>query len=358
MPPRKHGVLDKEMSQFQVDLLNLAFDTATSIPVEPHIKDRSKAQEAVVATCLELGQPMRAEAFIEKMNNWRCGLCYARLALYCEEQGYSHDAQEYLKLAEHSSEGVDGWRKDQITAVINQVRDLPKQVHEQLEKEDLFDEQVASLDAMIAAGGFDSSKNALTSYAQLFDCFYENTERRLLIEEKIKTSWDKLPMTVRFELLTKLADIALQHSDPQKALELVNDTQSLLDDYQWPPDVRIPMMATLIELRFRSGDVEKARLDADAAQSLFNSQKEKILNIDRAQTLRSLAEAYHTIGDAQGTLLIYKLAVEAGTENPNSRPRAEDLSATCCSMALNSVEPDAALWTRIYQIKDGLGQPW
>jgi hypothetical protein len=50
--------------------------------------------------------------------------------------------------------------------------------------------------------------------------------------------------------------------------------------------------------------------------------------------------------------------VEEGVENPNSRPRAEDLSATCRSMALHAVEPDADLWKRMRQIGDGLGPPW
>ena len=46
------------------------------------------------------------------------------------------------------------------------------------------------------------------------------------------------------------------------------------------------------------------------------------------------------------------------TVNPNSRPRAEDLVAICCSMAKSAVEPDAALMGRIRQVKDALGAPW
>ena len=64
------------------------------------------------------------------------------------------------------------------------------------------------------------------------------------------------------------------------------------------------------------------------------------------------------MGDTATALSAYKRAVEEGVENPNSRPRAEDLSATCLSMAVHGVEPDAVLWTRIRQINDGLGDPW
>ena len=55
---------------------------------------------------------------------------------------------------------------------------------------------------------------------------------------------------------------------------------------------------------------------------------------------------------------MYKTAVEEGTANPNSRPRAEDLTATCCSMALSAVEPDKELWAKLKQIYEGLGEPW
>ncbi len=62
--------------------------------------------------------------------------------------------------------------------------------------------------------------------------------------------------------------------------------------------------------------------------------------------------------DTAAALMVYKRAVEEGVENPNSRPRAEDLSATCLSMALHMVEPDAELKNRIRQISEGLGDPW
>ena len=51
-------------------------------------------------------------------------------------------------------------------------------------------------------------------------------------------------------------------------------------------------------------------------------------------------------------------AIEAGTINPNSRPRAEDLSATCASIALAGIEPDASIRQRIERARAGLADPW
>jgi len=82
------------------------------------------------------------------------------------------------------------------------------------------------------------------------------------------------------------------------------------------------------------------------------------VNIYRAGALRPLAEAYQSMGDTAAALTVFKKAVEEGVENPNSRPRVEDLSATCRSMALSGVEPDADLWARLREVFTGLGQPW
>ena len=64
------------------------------------------------------------------------------------------------------------------------------------------------------------------------------------------------------------------------------------------------------------------------------------------------------MGDDAAALAAYRRAVEDGAENPNARQRAEDLVATCRSMSLHAIEPDADLWARMFQIHDGLGDPW
>jgi hypothetical protein len=64
------------------------------------------------------------------------------------------------------------------------------------------------------------------------------------------------------------------------------------------------------------------------------------------------------MGDTAQSLEFYRQAVIQGQVNPNSRPRAEDLTRICCSMALQSVEPTAELWSALNEMKAGLGEPW
>src|SRR3972149_726212 len=83
------SLTDKPLAVYQNELLGHAFETAAAIPVKPHIKDRSRAQEKVVAASLELDQPLRAQMLIEKIDNWRRGSGYCDIAFYCARQGYS-----------------------------------------------------------------------------------------------------------------------------------------------------------------------------------------------------------------------------------------------------------------------------
>ena len=373
------SLTDKPLAVYQNELLDHAFETAVAIPVKPHIKDRSRAQEKVVEASLELDQPLRAHSLIEGIDNWRRGSGYCDLAFYCARHGYTGEVQQYLDLAVQISESAEDWRRDQIrikitntytwlgqtiqtdqfeTGVVDSESAKVAGVKAMIAGEDHFDEQMNALDALIAPGNFDITENALKACANLFNRFYDDAGRRSLAEEKMKTSWGKLPIFKRVELLTELAGFALDHTDQAKALELVNEAQLLMDGAQWRPEHSIPMISELVKLRFRAGDMQKARTDADALLALFDSQRDKIVNIYRAGALRPLAEAYQSMGDTDAALAVYKRAVEEGVENPNSRPRAEDLSATCCSMALHSIEPDAELWTRILQIKEELGDPW
>lgn len=373
------SLTDKPLAVYQNELLDRAFETAAAIPVKPHIKDRSRAQEKVVEASLELDQPLRAQYLIERIDNWRRGAGYCDLALYCARHGYTSEVQQYLDLAVQISESAEDWRRDQIrikiantyiwlgqtiqtdrfeTGVVDSESGKVDVTKATIASEDHFDEQMNALDALIVPGNFDIVENALKTCANLFNRFYDDAGRRFLAEEKMKSSWGKLPVFKRVELLTELAGFALDHTDQAKALELINEAQQFIDSAQWRPEHRIPLVSALIKLRFRAGDMQKARTDADAMLALFNSQRGKIVNIYRAGALRPLAEAYQSMGDTATALAVYKRAVDEGVENPNSRPRAEDLSAACCSMALHGVEPDAELWTRIRRINEALGDPW
>lgn len=372
-------LLDKPIAGYQKELLNIAFDVATMIPITPHIKDRSKAQALVVETSLELDQPQQALDFIEKIDNWRRGSGFADFAFYCVRNGYIENISKYLDQAAEISLATEDWRRDQIKVKIAKTQTLLGQVEQvgQLQEglvesetgkvadaeammatEESFQKNIKTLDDLIAPGTFDISKNALFSYTTLYDRFYENQEHRSLIEEKIKTSWTNIPIFIRLDLMMNLIKSSLGHLDKENAIRFVNESQVIFDEFEWEPEYYIPLQAKLITLRFKAGDTQKTHEEADKVLAYFQENGEKIINIYRAETLTPLAETYHAIGDNDSALKVYKLALENAVENPNSRPQAEDLSETCLSLARNAMEPDAELWAQIRQIKEGLSDPW
>ena len=371
---------DKPLAAYQNQLLDLAFETATMIPVNPHIKDRSRSQEAVVTASFELVQPQRALGYIEKIGDWRRGAGYADYAFYCAQHGFTNDVQHYLTLAEQISAIADqDWRRDRIKIKISRTHTLlgqtrqadqfstgvessesgkVAQVEAMISDVDDFDSQIKNIDDLIASGNFDLVKNALYACAELFNRFYDHAEHRAQAEEKIKASWNLLPLFVRIELLMELSGVALQHTDSPKALELVKEAKAILDGATWSAEYQIPLAARLAGLHFRCGSTNGARAELQATLDLFKEKQSEIINIDKAETLIPVAEAFQVMGDTASALAVYKQAVEAAVENPNSRPRAEDISAICLSMAKYKVESDAALWMRIREIKGALSDPW
>ena len=370
---------DKPLTPSQDRLLDLAFDTATAIPVNPHIKDRSKAQEAVVAACLELDQPARALAYIERIDDWRKGYCYADLAFHCARNGMESLAPPFLEKARVISGTTEDWRRDRIRARIAQTHALlgEGELAEQfqagaVESEtgkvvaveamqatpESFDARMQSIDALIAPGSFDLLQNALDACALLYDTFHADPSLRDRAEEKIRNSWDKLPVMLRIDLLEELSRSSIEHGDFTKASGVADEVRAIVDAHQWPVEYHVPVLARIAELRHGAGDGARARAEADAALSVYHQQRDSIVDIWRAGALRPLAEAFHAIGDTSASLSVYRLAVEESVGNPNSRPRAEDLAASCISMATHAVEPDAPLGERIRKIREGLGEPW
>ena len=365
------------LAPYQQELLDLAFGAASAMPVFPHAKNRARAQEVVVIACLELDQPERARQYIEQIGNWRRGAGYADLALHYARHGATDQVEPCLALASQTLEQAEGWRKDRIKAKMAAARVYLGQAPSAAEQgvalaewgpvaraealaipADAFEAQMADLGKLISAQEFDVVKAALGGYVELYRRFFPDRARRTQIEEKIEASWDNMPVFVRIELLMELIDAALTHTDPDKALELINEAQALMAAARWQPRFVIPLMAQLAERRFHAGDETGARAEVQRTLALFNGEREKIVNIYRAQTLRPIAEAVHAMGDAGTTLNLYRRALEAGQENPNSRPRTDDLVATCCSLAVRAVEPDEALMNRIRDIRAGLGDPW
>jgi len=345
------SLADSPLEAYQRELLEIAFKAACAIPSDPHLKSRSQAQAGVVTACLALNQPQRALGYIERIDDWRRGTAYADLAMHCLERGFTTNVEAYLGRALKIAEGAADWRKDRIVGQVAGVRAMSGPVTD-------FNAEMATLAKMVSSQQFDALKEALGTYVRIFNRVYSDIERRTQVEQCIRASWDKTPGFVRLGLLMDMIEHCLAHSDRTKALDLVKEAREIADSASWQPTIEIPLKAKLARLRFLAGDPERAKEEAKEALESFEAKRDRIANVYRAQTLRPIAEAYRAMDEPDRACDLYVRALEAGMENPNSRPRAEDLAATCCSMAVHGTEPSPALLGRIREILDGLGDPW
>jgi len=375
---------DSPLAGFQSELLDLAFDAASALPLNPHVKNRSLAQEEAVTACLALGQPQRALAWIPQIENWRRGACWADAARHLAQRGAVEEAERCLEQAgavAADPEAQDGqaWRGDRIRAKIARARFEMGQIEQadaaaagvaaselgelsaaRAERADEADfaAHLASLEAAVATLNFDLVRSALTDCAHLFGRFYGDSARRAQAEEGVKSSWGHMPVLVRIELLRLLAEQALAQGDAAKARALADEAQAMLAGETWTPEDEIRQRALLAALRHRAGDAANARAQADSALGLYAVERVRIVDVDRAGALLPLAQSYETMNDPAAALAVYKLAAAAAVTNPNSRPRAMDLSAICASMALGATEPDAELWESLRAARTSLGDPW
>ena len=377
--PAEPALQNRTLREDQARLLEMAFRTASAIPSHPHIKVRSKAREDVVVTCLELDQPERALGYAEQIENWRRGTALADLAFYRVRQGDAGGVNTHLEEAREILGTTEDWRHDRLRVKIarvhawlgelDQARTLSAGVIDseagkidavlamRMEPE-AFDDQMDALGAVVTSAGFDRLHNALGTYVELFDRFYDDGARRRGIWEAIQTGWEHLPLEIRIRITVRLTEIALEHDDRAGALELVETAQALLDEATWKPEDRIPMACLLAELRFGAGDEETARANLNVEVERYERGREGIHSIWRGRALRPLAEAHHAMGDTPAALAFYQAAVAEALVNPNSKPRAEDLSAICLSLAAHGIEPDAGLWDDLRYANELLGPPW
>jgi tetratricopeptide (TPR) repeat protein len=382
-PPTSRG--ERAFAPFQAELLDLAWRAATAFPLDPHVKTRSRVQQQVIDLWLELGQVDRARLAADEVANWRRGACYADIARHRIGRGESTEVDDLLgrarAIADQHMQGADAqqWRRDAILARIAEARlaqgdlDGAGAMRTGLEDSEVgrldaafadrlaagdFDAQVERIDAVLAQGGLEQVRNALLVAARLFDRFYDDEARRGPMRERVQHGFAKLPLQLRIELLAELAKTAVDHGDRRTALGIVGDAQLLFEGGRWLAENRVPMMGRLAGLRHLAGDGTGAGRELKAALGLFDAEREQIIDIYRAAALRPIAEAYVAIGDLEAARAVYLRALDEGQVNPNSRPRAEDLVATCCSMVEHGFEPDTGLLGRLNQVLEGLGDPW
>lgn len=383
-PPQSDKVVDASIASWRTDLLDLALSAASKYPLDPHVKNRSRAQEQVAITAFELDLPMRGLNAIESIANWRRGAGYADFARFAAEAGDAELVDTYVAKAERVAETAPGviqqeWRGDRIRVKIAAALEVLGEtdraaeyevaleeseigkvavVRAQKAERETLEQNLAELKAVLAARSFELTRNAMPVYAELYGRFYEDEEVRARIRADITSGWKPLPSDLRIDTLEVMAGHALAHGDGDEAGELIDMALHEFGRMNVNPEFGVPIRAQLARMQHRAGKAQAARATLTEALEVYDADREQISKTFRPDTLIPVAEAYVELGDDVAAIQVYEKALVAALVSPNSRPRTDDLVSICCSMALHDCKPTDALMARFRGVHDALGHPW
>ncbi|MBL8754437.1 MAG: hypothetical protein JNK15_14130 [Planctomycetes bacterium] len=380
------------MHPSQAELLQIAFDAASAFPIDPHGKNRSRAQEVVVVACFELGQPDLALGYGTRIADWRRGIAYADYAFGMARRGDAQRAREYIALAqgviaeEKAVPESQAWRSDLIAlkcarafarlgddaaattaaagidaasahAVDGGWADTAADRVERITEQGVAAE-LAAIDEAFPAMSIGQQSVALATLARVHAKFFSDATTRRFCEERVAERWVKLMPGLRLEALATMVQTCFDRKEIEAGRKLLAVMREIVAAHTWRPEDKAPWTGRLVELTFAGGETERAKADADAALAAWHRDREQVVNIWRAETLRPLALAFHALGDTTRCDELLGLVLEESLENPNSRPRCDDLVDTCVDLARRAIVPSAAVLDRIREIQRGLKAPW
>ena len=376
----------------QRDLLLLAFEAASKFPPVQHRKNRSRAQEVAVVAAFELDAPEFAVALGAKIADWRRGCAYADFAWAMARRGDPARAREYVALAEgvlreeRDDPTAQEWRGDMIQLKVARALSALGDVDAAAKASGSIDQasthavdsawsataaervaamtadrapaEFAALDQGYATMSLGQQATTMALVARIHEKFFADAGLRRICEERVAVTWNKTMPTLRLDALAVMVRTCRTKGDQGRAAELLAVMRTLVEGHAWRSEDRMPQIARLVELGHLLGETDRARAEAEAALKAYQDERDRIVDIYRAETLRPLALAWHALGDRERGEDLFALAVEEGMENPNSRPRCDDLVDACVELARRGIEPSPKLLARLREIQQGLGEPW
>lgn len=378
------GPEDATLVPLRAELLALAFDAASRFPMDPHAKNRARAQARVLDTCLDLNLPERALSVANAIEGWRRAHGWALYAVACAERGHDAQARDYAERAIEAARSLEqtdeqAWRVHRIRAAAatglallgdheraatiaaqteqGPVGTLGPLVVQRMDDAG-FDAVLSTLTAVLASNDLGAAEAAIATGTALHARFYDDAHRRLAVEQALVESSARLPRVVVIDALCRMAETCLAHAQPDECRRLLAQARRELDAVRWQPAEQMGLLSRLAVLHHRCGSVEQARAAVDQALELYEAERDRMLDIDRAGALRPLAEACVALGDRSAASSLYSRAIEEGRLNPNARPRADDLVDSACSMARFGFLPDQHLWDQMLAALQQLDHPW
>lgn len=361
------------------DLLDLAFQISTSIPIEPFASDRARMQALVAQACIKNGSLIQAIQYASKIEGWRQGELFALIGQQYASANETQLARDFAARAMEVAANEIDWRREQIvieTAKLYlQLGDSTKAsalvegaTQAELGKieaartaivlQSQLDNQADMFDKALATKNFDLARGAIEGYLVWLDRVSEDEIRTTRALKAIDDALPGLPFDLQVKYAIDLADHLHKNLKRDLAILKLDKATEIFSATTFLPEDVAPLGAMIARARIRMEDPQSARVLLKRFYEEHSTRREGIVNLRRATSLRALAEGFCELGDRDDAIACYTWALEEGTINPNARPRAEDLGATCISMAEYGIVLTPELKNRIDTIRNSLTDPW
>jgi tetratricopeptide (TPR) repeat protein len=364
-------------------MLDIAFEVARQFPDRPFIKDRAKYEGMVVDALLSSGQLAAAADRAERSCfTWRRAESFALLA---DRQAAAGDPAAARANADRALvelgrlEEVRDWAADRVRAAVARVM---LRLGDAQRAAALLNAEVPALEAGLAAfraevapareldscadafdrgiatQDFDLARAGMDGYHAILRRSGADPGRRDRAMKALDAAVPGLPVDLQVEYRLRTAD-ALESLGMRA--EAVTEARRAADAFgaaRFVTEDQAPVGAPVARELVRLGDRERGLALLASLEESYARGEREVVDIRRARCLRALAEARAAVGEPGSALDLYARALEAGTLNPNARPRADDLCATCVSLAGSGIAAPAPFLARIAEIRAGLVDPW
>jgi tetratricopeptide (TPR) repeat protein len=360
-------------------LLAEAQQSAVAIPVNPLARDRAKMQQAVGEAWIALGETDQAVACARGIDGWRRAELLTQVARIRADAGDAAGAESLLNEATAVVAGTDHWSHDRVAADVAAVwmrlgkpdraeaalrpdsvpdRARFENARTALMPAESLDAQADAFDKAIATQAFDLARGGLDGYLTVLSRSGADASRRERAIRALEAGIPGLPVDLQVKYQLDLANVLLDISQPAAARAATDRARTIVREATFLPEDVAPVGAPIAAVLRRQGDEREARALLRDLRSRYDASVARIDDFRRAQALRALGEAWMALGDRPEAATCFVDAIDAGSLNPNARPRAEDLCTTCIAMVRCGFIPDEALAKRIASIRAGLVAPW
>lgn len=360
-------------------LVEQAFAVACAMPGGPHARPRARTQEDAALAALELGLEARAVEMAREILDWRRAEVYARAAQRAAREGRRDEALALAERAHAAMPPDTNWTRERVAveaAIAFELAGAPAKSAELLPlvvesdrgrvraaaipalPAEALPAEADAFDRAIATKDLDMVRSAIVGWTALLRRWSADDALRARAVQALDGAIAGLPVDLRIDGNLALARTLRELGRADDAKSRLDAAIALFASAELLPEDVAPIGATVAEGRVAAGDVAGATAELRILRARFDSLRAEIMTTRLARSLRALGVAWAAAGDAAMARESFRDALDAGLVNPNGRPRAEDLVATCLAMATSGTTPDPFTAQKIEEVRTQLGEPW